>query len=44
MLGAGAGAGGIGVDITRTANGGEEDSPREVGGEEKVLGAGAGAE
>ncbi len=40
----GSGAGKIGVDITRTANGGEEGGPRDVGGEEMVFRAGAEAE
>jgi hypothetical protein len=44
VLGAGAGAGKVGVNITRAASCGEEGGPGGVGGEEMVLGAGAGAE
>ncbi len=40
----GARAGEVGVDITRAASGGEKGGPGGVGGEEMVLGAGAGAE
>jgi hypothetical protein len=34
----------VGIDITRADSGGKKGGPGGVGGEEKVLGAGVGAE